>query len=150
MKRLYTTLFATLLGLTSYIAFAGAKADYKTEEDNLFNPSINSLIHITDKNGAVNVKSILNLNVGNHVQITFMDGNKVVCLVKTIQLENDKIFKVFGDVIDNDNAVFGFAISSDAQIGGAVIFKDKDTTYKLKHVEADNKFYLVPELKIRG
>lgn len=93
-------------------------------------------INITDTRGVLIPSAILGLNPSETVKITLTDGTVILGVVKTTEVFNKKVYKVFGDVVNGDNAGFGFGMSEDGIFGGAVVYRNTDVIYKIQYIES--------------
>ena len=142
-KNIIHILLTSLIFFLSYLSYGELKIENK--EAKPFSPKIDTELNLTSLNGAVNLGLVLKLGVGDTAVIKFSDGNKAVCLVKTTEFVDNKVFKIFGDVINAENAAFGFIFDKSGKIGGAVMFKDKNLTYSLVYNDELKCFYFVAD-----
>jgi hypothetical protein len=114
--------------------------------------SINQENFVSDKNGVFNPALLLNLKPGNIISFSLEDGTQISGLVKSIEIDNNKIFKLFGDALNQKNCGFGFVVTADEIFAGALIFRDESKTYTVKFKESFKGFVLehqVEKLKIQ-
>jgi len=88
---------------------------------------------LTDSRGVLIPSAILALNPSEYIKITLTDGQVITGVVKTTEVIDKKIFKVFGDVINGDNAGFGFGMMEDGTFGGAVVYRNTEMVYKIQY-----------------
>jgi hypothetical protein len=93
-------------------------------------------VNVTDNRGVLIPAAILGLNPSETVKITLTDGTVILGVVKTTEVINKKIYKVFGDVINGDNAGFGFGMAEDGTFGGAVVYRNSEVVYKIQYSDS--------------
>lgn len=113
-----------------------------SKDENPFSLKLNQETFLTDKNGVFMPSSLLKLIPGNAIKIYLTDGTELNGLVKSTEVSNGEIFKIFGEVINKNNTGFGFVLTKDAIFAGAVVFRDTDTTYAVSYDELRKGFVL--------
>jgi hypothetical protein len=120
----------------------------KDQSANPFALKIDQEIYITDEKGVLLEKSIITLMPGRNVRIYLLDGTLITGIIKTAEVseaQDKKLFKVFGEATNQKNVNFGFAITNEGVVGGAVAFHDREVIYKIKYLEDAKGYVLVPE-----
>jgi hypothetical protein len=131
--------------------FAGLK---QKETDELKYPSLSLKQEnfISDSQGVLNPNLLGDLRPGHIVLFYLPDGTKISGLVKKIESDSNKIFKLFGDALNQKNCGFGFVIADNDIFAGALVFRDEDKTYTVKYSEILKGFileYQAPKIKIQ-
>lgn len=134
--------------LTLLMLSCSCLAITKDKNENPFALKLDQEIYITDEKGVLIEKSIITLLPGRNVRIYLIDGTLITGVIKTAEIsesQDKKLFKVFGESTNQKNVNFGFAITNDGVIGGAVAFHDREVIYKIKFLEDAKGYVLVPE-----
>lgn len=134
--------------LTLLMLSCSCLAITKDKNENPFTLKLDQEIYITDEKGVIIEKSIITLLPGRNVRIYLIDGTLITGVIKTAEIsesQDKKLFKVFGESTNQKNVNFGFAITNDGVIGGAVAFHDREVIYKIKFLEDAKGYVLVPE-----
>lgn len=139
---LFLTLTTTLL------------AGFKQKDEDLKYPSISLKQEnfISDKNGIFNPVLLLDLKPGHIICFFLQDGTQISGLVKKIEFDDNKIFKLFGEAINQKNCGFGFVVTGNSIFAGATVFRDEDKTYTITYDEVAEGYllrYQAPKLKIQ-
>lgn len=113
-----------------------------SKDENPYSLKLNQETFLTDKNGVFMPSSLLKLIPGNAIKIYLTDGTELNGLVKSTEVSNGEIFKIFGEIINKNNTGFGFVLTKDAIFAGAVVFRDADTTYAVSYDEFRKGFVL--------
>jgi hypothetical protein len=124
------------LGLIASTCFAISK------DENPFALKINQETFLTDKTGVFIPSNLIKLIPGNSIKIYLTDGTELNGLVKTTEMFNGEILKIFGEITNKNDAGFGFVLTKDAVFAGAVVFRDTDTTYAISYDELRKGFVL--------
>jgi hypothetical protein len=132
MKKLITFI-ALSIGMFCLVSNGELKVSEKPNTP--FALKLNQVINLTDDRGVLIPTAILELNPSESVRITLTDGSVILGLVKTTEVINKKIFKVFGDVTNGENAGFGFGMMENGNFGGAVVYRNTDIVYKIEYSE---------------
>jgi hypothetical protein len=128
-----------LLAFFNFNSLAGVKTE------NAFSLKIDQETYISNKLGLLIPESILNLKPGNAIRIYLTDGTFFTGLIKSTELENGSIFKVFGELTNHENAGFGFVLTDKNIFAGAVVIRDKNITYTVKFSEEIKSYFLVKQ-----
>jgi hypothetical protein len=91
--------------------------------------------YFTDTLGIANPNTIINSKPGDTVRIYFSDGTYFSAIVKTTEMSDQGIFKVFGEMTSPNNTGFGFVLSKDGVFAGAVVQRNENITYHLQYDE---------------
>ena len=129
MKKALLILPTILFLLIEYISHGAIKVDEKGKAS--MELKLNNEVFLTDTTGVFNVKAVVDLNVGDNIKIYLVDGKIIKGLVKSVEAVNLDLLKIYGDVTNDSNANFGFIINKQGDFGGAVLYRDKNLTYKL-------------------
>lgn len=113
-----------------------------SKDENPFSLKLNQETFLTDKNGVFMPSSLLKLIPGNAIKIYLTDGTELNGLVKSTEVSNGEIFKIFGEMTNKNDTGFGFVLTKDAIFAGAVVFRDTDTTYAVSYDEFRKGFVL--------
>ena len=113
-----------------------------SKDENPFSLKLNQETFLTDKNGVFMPSSLLKLIPGNSIKIYLTDGTELNGLVKSTEVSNGEIFKIFGEMTNKNDTGFGFVLTKDAIFAGAVVFRDTDTTYAVSYDEFRKGFVL--------
>jgi hypothetical protein len=119
----------------------------KTE--NPFSLKLDQETFLTDKNGVFIANNVLKLIPGNAIKIYLTDGTELNGLVKSTELLNGQVFKVFGEIVNKNNTGFGFVLTKDAIFAGAVVFRDSNVTYAIAYDELRKGFTLVKQVSAK-
>jgi hypothetical protein len=130
--------------LLAFLMFT-ASCEAITKDENPYSLKIDQETFVTDKTGILIPDSLTRLKPGNAVRIYLIDGTILNGLVKTTELIDNKILKIFGEITNKSNTGFGFGITADGTVGGAVVFRDQNLIYKIQFSEKANGFILVPD-----
>jgi len=115
------------------------------KDDNPFSLKIDQETSLTTDKGVFNPRSIITLKPGDAVKLYLIDGKIINGLIKSTELLNNKIFKVFGDVLNEKDAGFGFVLTDDGIFAGALVYRDKKITYKVQYLESEKVYILVED-----
>ena len=113
-----------------------------SKDENPFALKINQETFLTDKTGVFIPSNLIKLIPGNSVKIYLTDGTELNGLVKTTEMSNGEILKIFGEITNKNDTGFGFVLTKDAVFAGAVVFRDTDTTYAISYDEPRKGFVL--------
>lgn len=133
MKKLITFI-AVSIGMFCFVSKGELKVSEKPNTP--FAIKINQVVNLTDSRGVLIPIAILELNPSESIKITLTDGSVILGIVKSTEVINKKIFKVFGDVTNVENAGFGFGMMEDGNFGGAVVYRNTDLVYKIQYSES--------------
>lgn len=112
------------------------------KEINPYSLKLDQETYLTDKNGIFIPNLLVKLMPGNAIKIYLTDGTELMGLVKTTEMFNGQIFKVFGEIVNKKNTGFGFVLTKDAVFAGAVVFRDTEDTYAISYDESRKGFIL--------
>lgn len=115
------------------------------KDENPFALKIDQETSLTTDKGVFNPRSIITLKPGDAVKLYLIDGKIINGLIKSTELLNNKIFKVFGDVLNEKDAGFGFVLTDDGIFAGALVYRDKKITYKVQYLESEKVYILVED-----
>lgn len=111
-----------------------------------FNLKLNQETLLTDNYGVLLPAAIIPLHPATYIKIYLTDGTELTGIVKEAQYLEVKdgisAFRVFGDILNKENTGFGFVITETGVFGGAVVFRNTDTTYTVSYSEAHKGFVL--------
>jgi len=138
MKRIIS-----LLLLAPSIGLATAKEKEVIPGLNL---RIEAQLQLTDKNGIVIPSQIIKSIVGQLATIYRTDGFKYDVQITEIE-ESDEYLKVYGKVLNVEDASFGFAMARGGNFAGAIIEKKENKTYVLEFSAAHKGFIFVRSYK---
>ena len=116
-----------------------------TKDENPFALKINQETFLTDKAGIFIPTAILKLVPGNAIKIYLIDGTELNGLIKSTEVINSEIVKVFGEVTNKNNTGFGFVLTKDAIFAGALVFRDQNIVYKINYSESAKGFILIAD-----
>lgn len=146
MKKLFL-LIAISLGMFCFVSNGELKVSEKPNVP--YALKLNQEINLTDSRGVLIPSAILGLNPSESIKITLTDGTVILGVVKTTEVINKKIYKVFGDITNGDNAGFGFGMAENGTFGGAVVYRTTEVVYKIEYSES-LKGYIFVCNKIEG
>lgn len=115
------------------------------KDENPFSLKIDQETSLTTDKGIFNPRLIITLKPGDAVKLYLIDGKIINGLIKSTELLNNKIFKVFGDVLNEKDAGFGFVLTDDGIFAGALVYRDKKITYKVEYLESEKVYILVED-----
>jgi tRNA A58 N-methylase Trm61 len=115
------------------------------KDENPFALKIDQETSLTTDKGVFNPTSIITLKPGDAIKLYLIDGKTINGLIKSTELLNNKIFKVFGDVLNEKDAGFGFVLTDDGIFAGALVYRDKKITYKVQYLESEKVYILVED-----
>ena len=101
--------------------------------------------YLTDTRGVFNLRIFGTLEPNSNIKIYFPDGKVLVGIVKTTEMFNNELFKVFGEITNETNTGFGFAVTKNGILGGAVVYRDTQVNYVIKYIDDLKGYILVPE-----
>jgi hypothetical protein len=110
--------------------------------------SINQEKFLSDKSGSLQIKNILNLNVGDIISFHTQDGLEVKGKVFEREEEKGKHIKIYGQLLTSEDAGFGFIFNLEDGFNGAVVLKNPDRHYVIIQNTVDNSFYFVRAIKL--
>ena len=113
-----------------------------SKDENPFSLKLNQETFLTDKTGVFIPSNLIKLIPGNSVKIFLTDGTELNGLVKSTEMSNGEILKIFGEITNKNDTGFGFVLTKDAVFAGAVVFRDTDTTYAISYDELRKGFVL--------
>ena len=113
-----------------------------SKDENPFALKINQETFLTDKTGVFIPSNLIKLIPGNSVKIFLTDGTELNGLVKSTEMSNGEILKIFGEITNKNDTGFGFVLTKDAVFAGAVVFRDTDTTHAISYDEFRKGFVL--------
>lgn len=96
-----------------------------------FSIKLDQEVYLTDTLGVANPNTIIRTKPGDSVRIYFSDGTYFSAIVKTTEMSDQGVFKVFGEMTSPKNTGFGFVLSKDGVFAGAVVQRDQDITHQL-------------------
>lgn len=126
-----------------FLSFFAANCFAITKDENPFSLKINQETFFSDKSGVFIPKSVLAATPGNAIKIYLTDGTELTGLVKSTEVLNSQIFKIFGEITNRKNTGFGFVFTKDGLFAGAVVFRDENITYTINYSEAAKGYILV-------
>jgi hypothetical protein len=97
--------------------------------------------YFTDTNGVFQVSQLISAPVGNLVRIYKTDGEYYTAQITEIE-ESSEFFKIYGNVLNKDNARFGFALAKGGVFAGAIVEKGADRVYTVEFSVAHKGFIL--------
>jgi hypothetical protein len=134
--------------LLNFISFASInKLDDKPNTPT--NLKLDQEAYLTDVRGVFNLRIFGTLEPNSTVKIYFPDGKVLVGIVKTTEMFNNELFKVFGEITNETNTGFGFAVTKNGILGGAVVYRDTQVNYVVKYIEDLKGYILIPD-KLQG
>jgi hypothetical protein len=113
-----------------------------SKDENPYSLKLNQETFLTDKTGVFIPSNLIKLIPGNSVKIFLTDGTELNGLVKSTEMSNGEILKIFGEITNKNDTGFGFVLTKDAVFAGAVVFRDTDTTYAISYDEFRKGFVL--------
>lgn len=135
--------------ITSTTLFAGVKQNEELKYPSI---SLKQENFLSDRNGIFNPALLLDLMPGHVISFFLQDGTQISGLVKKIEFDDNKIFKLFGESINHKNCGFGFVIGGDSIFAGAAVFRDQDKTYTVIYDDVAKGYLLrlqAPKLNIQ-
>jgi hypothetical protein len=126
--------------------FGGVKAKTTLPKEPFSSLKLDQEVQLTDMHGVLNPKMIMNLIPSNNIKIYLADGTVLTGMVKETSMENNQVFKVFGEMSNRPNTGFGFVITKDGVFAGAVVFRDTEETHTVKYSEEAKGYVLVKSL----
>ena len=142
MKYFLTFSFLTVLLFNVIFASANKLEEKSNTPSNL---KIDQETYLTDVRGVFNLRIFVKLEPSNTVKIILPDGKVLVGIVKTTEMFNNEIFKVFGEITNETNTGFGFIVTKDGVLGGAVVYRDTQLNYVIKYLEDIKGYILIPD-----
>lgn len=137
-----TTILATLFATSS--VFGGIKSELPKQPFSSL--KLDQETHLTDNFGILNPKMIINLIPSNNIRICLADGTILSGVVKETNMENNEVFKIFGEITNKPNTGFGFVLTKDGIFAGAVVFRDTEETHTVQFSEEAKGYILVKSL----
>ena len=110
--------------------------------------SIDQEKFVSDTKGALVIKNILALNVGDTISLTTQDGNQFKGKIFQREEEKGSFIKIYGHLNEDERSGFGFIFSKEDGLNGALVFKKTDTDYVIIFNKEDNSFYFVKAVKV--
>lgn len=102
--------------------------------------SVDQIKYITDSTGVLLPGAIINTEPGQIVRMYLTDGVEYTGLVKEVEREEGKIYKIFGEMTSHHNVGFGFVIAQGGIFAGAIVDKPNNTEYAAQLSEAHKGF----------
>lgn len=127
----------------SYCVYAGISVDKPKET---FPLKIDQETYITDKSGVLNPSNIISLVPSNLIKFYMTDGTMFTGIVKEIETSDKQIFKIYGEIMNKQNAGFGFVLTSEGVFAGAVVIRNSEETYTVQYSRQANGYVLVRAL----
>jgi hypothetical protein len=153
MRYLLTALFTTAYLITfAEFTSASLKPDEKKDSAKTSNPfeiKIDTEKYLTDNRGLFILNNFSTLSPSTIVKLHLPSGKVLTGIVKTTEMINNEIFKVFGEITNEVNTGFGFVLTKDGIFAGAVVYRDTETNFVIKYNE-DLKGYILIADKIQG
>lgn len=121
----------------------------KTETKQPFSLKLDQITYLTDTKGVANPNTIIQTKPGDSVRIYFTNGTYFSAIVKETSMQDNGVFKVFGEMTSPDNTGFGFVLTRDGTFAGAVVQRTEDVTHQLMYDEIlkGHVFKYVPNKK---
>lgn len=107
----------------------------KTETKQPFSLKLDQITYLTDTKGVANPNVIIQVKPGDAVRIYFLNGTYFSAIVKETNMQDNGVFKVFGEMTSPDNTGFGFVLTRDGVFAGAVVQRTEDVTHQLLYDE---------------
>lgn len=139
-----------MIKIIALLPFLMLSPAFASEQKNSFALKVDQEAYITDTNGVLIPSSILNLIPSNQVRIYLTDGTMLTGIVKSVEMEDKKIFKVFGELNNRENSGFGFVLTKDGIFAGAVVFRNQDMSYEVTFSESLKQYILVRRKNIKA
>lgn len=109
--------------------------------------SIDEVKQGSSHTGILNLDLIMHLQVGEKVQFTTNTGEVFFCLVKEYNiLEKEEQVRIYGDLLNKEDARFGFGFSKKGEVAGAIILRADKKRYTAKFNSACKGFLLSEDL----
>lgn len=105
---------------------------------------------VSDKTGALQPTTIINLRVGDIVKFYFQDGTEFSGKIFQREEEMNEYVKVYGHINDGENSGFGFVITKQGGFFGAVVLKKIDINYAVDYNKESKSYYFVKILKSKN
>lgn len=114
-------------------------------QPNVIIPTLNidQEIRVTDNNGKANPEIIIRLKPNDTIKIVLQDKTVLRGLVKEVQSINNEVIKIFGEIMNKENAGFGFGLAKIGVFAGAVVYRDEGIVYSLVESKVDGGFYFI-------
>lgn len=98
---------------------------------------------LSDKKGALLIKNIIDLKVGDSVSFSTQDGKEIKGKIFLIEIEEGNFLKIYGHTLEDEKSGFGFIFSKEEGLNGALVLKKVNTDYCIIHNSVDNSFYFI-------
>jgi hypothetical protein len=134
----YSILAAILL--STELCFAAANKQQPIRKLEIVGETI-----LTDDNGVVIPKQVLQLTTGHLIKIKRADGFEYLGVVTETE-EAEGLLKIYGVMTNTKKTNFGFVIAKGGQFVGAIIDEAKKETYVMEFIEAAKGFIFVREI----
>jgi hypothetical protein len=125
-----------VLTITAFSLFSNGELKISEKPNTPYKLKLDQQVDLTDNRGVLIPSAIITLNPSEYIKITLTDGTVITGVVKTTEIINKKVFKVFGDVTNGENAGFGFGMSEEGGFGGAVVYRNTEKIYKIEYSES--------------
>lgn len=109
--------------------------------------SIDELKQGSSHTGILNLDIIMHLQIGEKVQFITNTGEIFLCIVKEYTiLEKEEQVRIYGDILNKEDAKFGFGFSKKGEVAGAIILRTDKKRYTAKFNPTCKGFLLSEDL----
>lgn len=118
------------------------------KEKSPFSLSLDEIKQGSSTTGLLNLPVILNLAVGNKLQITLVNGQTYLFLITSTEISDiEESIRLYGECLNKDNCNVGFVFTKKGDIAGAIVNRKDKQTYAIRFNTAINGFIFEPYLE---
>jgi len=126
----------SFLFITTSVLYGGLVKPEATTQS-LPKLSINTVKQGSTTTGTINLQLVVNLQPGELVNFTLINGKNYLFLVKSLELsEVEKSIRIYGECLNAEDSSFGFVFTKQGDIAGAIVFRKENITYAVRLNEA--------------
>lgn len=118
------------------------------DKDIKFRPNItiDQQHQITTTGGVLNPNEVIRLKEKDFVTIYLPDGTKFTGIVTKSEFKSKDHFECFGEIYSHKNTGFGFVLTREGVVAGAVVLRDTDIIYNVTFSKEADGYVLVKRL----
>lgn len=118
------------------------------DKDIKFRPNItiDQQHQITTNGGVINPNEVIRLKEKDFVTIYLPDGTKFTGIVTKSEFKSKDHFECFGEIYSHQNTGFGFVLTREGVVAGAVVLRDTDVIYNVTFSKEADGYVLVKRL----
>ena len=110
------------------------------------NITIDQQHQITTNGGVLNPNEVIKLQPKDFVTIYLPDGTKFTGIVTKSEFKSKDHFECFGEIYSHKNTGFGFVLTREGVVAGAVVIRDAEMIYNVTYSKEAEGYVLVKRL----